>query len=158
MIQITGQNLIEKHRDYIGNLYIEKISLEKNESQLRKLRKSLVIEKGILDDKRSSKERLLDITKGKEELYQQYISEQLSIEKNIKIKELQERIKLNETRKELLEQYGCEYVDITISTQESRALEGRCLEVNKIIYAESKLGSLDLDSNPLSWPVSPGNG
>lgn len=157
MIQVTGQSLIEKHREYIGDLYIEKTSLEKNESQLRKLRKSLVIEKWILDDKRASKERLLEITKGKEELYQKYISDQLEIEKNIKIKELQERIKINETRKELLEQYGCEYVDITVSTQESRALEWRCLEVNKIIYAESQLQGLDVDSNPLSWPVSPGN-
>jgi len=123
MIQATGQSLIEKHRKFITSLYVEKTSLEKNENELKRLRKSLVLEKGILDDKRDSKARLLDITKGKQELYQKYIDEQLAIEKSIKVKELQERIKINESRKTLLEQYGCQYVDLSVSTEASRSLE-----------------------------------
>jgi murein DD-endopeptidase MepM/ murein hydrolase activator NlpD len=155
IIQVSWQKLIEKHRSFVSHLYVEKITLERNESELKRLRKTLMIEKSILDDKKAAKTRLLEITKGKEELYQKYISEQLAIEKNIKIKELQEQIKLNETKKQLLEKNGCEYVDISVSTLASRSLQGKCLDINKIIYAESKLGRLPLDSNPLSWPVSP---
>lgn len=158
IIQVSGQKLIEKHRSFISHLYVEKTNLERNENQIKKLRKALMIEKSTLDDKKAAKERLLEITKGKEELYQKYISEQLSIEKSIKVKELQEQIKLNETKKQLLEKNGCDFVDISVSTVESRSLEGKCLQINRILYAESKLRSLTLDANPLNWPISPSYG
>jgi len=63
VIQLTGQKLLEKHRDYISTLYIKKLELDKDEKKLKQLRKSGLLEKKILDDKRAAKNRILDITK-----------------------------------------------------------------------------------------------
>ena len=158
IIQLTWQKLIKKHRSYISKLYVKKLELSKDELKLKKLRKTSMLEKSILDDKKTAKNRLLEITEWKEDLYKKYIKEKLAIEKNIKLRELKERIKLNNTRGKLLKKYGCDFVDISKNTVESRALFGKCLDVNKIIYAESKLKDVDISDNPFSWPVKPYNG
>lgn len=155
VIQITGKKLIENHRNYISTLYVKQLELEKDELKLKQLRKSWMIEKWILDDKRAAKERILEITKWKEELYQKYIDDKLAIERNIKIQELKERIKLNNARDKLLEKYGCDFIDISQNPSDARMLSDDCYNINKIIYAESKLRDFDISTNPFLWPVSP---
>ncbi len=156
IIEVTGQQLIDQHRSYIKQLYLKKVALENEETSLKQLRKSLMLQKKVLDDKKALKQRLLDVSKWKEDLYQKYIADKLGIEKQIKIKELQERIKFNNTKKKLLEKYECEFIDLNIDTVFSRNLDGKCLEMNKIIFAEWKLASETLPSqNPLIWPILP---
>ncbi|NDK09481.1 peptidoglycan DD-metalloendopeptidase family protein [Candidatus Gracilibacteria bacterium] len=158
IIQLTGQQLIEKHRDFVSRLYVKKLELQESENQLKTLRKQGILERNILDDKRSSKQRILEITKGQEELYQKYISEQLELERDIKVKELKEQIKLNNTKKKLLEKYNCEFVDIQVQQTEFSALDEQCANINKIIFAESRLSGIPLENNPLDWPVNPSLG
>jgi hypothetical protein len=55
---------------------------------------------------------------------------------------LQEQIKLNNTKKKLLEKYSCEFVAITEKDRnpdELLELSEQCQDINKIIYAESRL-------------------
>ncbi len=156
IIEVTGQKLIDQHRSYIKQLYLKKVWLDNEETSLRQLRKSLMLQKKVLEDKKSLKQRLLDVSKWKEDLYQKYINDKIEIEKSLKIKELQEMIKFNDTKKQLLEKYGCEFIDLNIDTVFSRNLSWKCLEMNKIIYAEGKLATTSLPSdNPLIWPVLP---
>jgi murein DD-endopeptidase MepM/ murein hydrolase activator NlpD len=156
IIQVTGQQLLEQHRSYIGELYKKQIALKEDEQQLKALRKQGVIEKSILDDKKSQKERLLEVTKGQEELYKKYIAEKLEAERDIKVKELRERIALNNSKKKLLETYNCEFVDISNSNEESLlGLSQQCQEINKIIYAESRITGVSPWNNPFDWPVNP---
>lgn len=155
IIQVTGQQLIDKHRKYISTLYIKKLELQKLEDDLKALRKKWILEKNILDDKRSSKQRLLDITKWQETLYQKYIDEKLEVERDVKIKELREQIKLNNTKKKLLEKYNCEFVDVLWESPEFLNLSSQCQDINKIIYAESRISGIDVWNNPLEWPVQP---
>lgn len=155
IIQVTWKQLIDQHRKYVSQLYVKKIEMEKDEKNLRTLRKQWIIEKNILDDKRAAKERILVITKGQEDLYDKYIAEKLEAERDIKVKELQEQIKLNNTRKQLLEKYGCNFVDIATQSVEFWLLSQECQNINKIIYAESRLSGVKTWNNPLAWPVSP---
>lgn len=155
IIQLTGQQLIEKHRKYISSLYIKKLDLQKSEDDLKALRKIGVLEKNILDDKRAAKQRLLEVTKWQEELYSQYIEEKLEVEKGLKVKELKEQIKLNNTKKQLLEKYNCEFVDISVDIEAAFALSDQCLGINKIIYAESRLTGIPEINNPFDWPILP---
>jgi murein DD-endopeptidase MepM/ murein hydrolase activator NlpD len=155
IIQVTGQQLVDKHRKFITTLYIKKLDLRQLEDDLKILRKKGILEKNILDDKRASKQRLLDVTKGQEELYQKYIDEKLELERDVKVKELREQIKLNNTKKKLLEKYNCEFVDIQTDLLEFSDLSNQCQDINKIIYAESRLTGVDLWNNPLDWPVQP---
>lgn len=155
IIQLTGQQLIDKHRKYISTLYVKNIELEKQEDSLRGLRKAGILEKNILDDKRAAKERLLEVTKWQEELYKKYIDEKLEVERDVKVKELREQIKLNNTRKNLLDKYSCEFVDTSKDSLDFLNLSEQCQDINKIIYAESRLTGVPTWNNPLDWPIIP---
>lgn len=155
IIQLTGQQLIDKQRKFISELYIKNLDLQKSERDLKAMRKVAVLEKSSLDDKKEAKQRLLDITKGQESLYQKYIAEKLEVERDIKIKELREQMKLNNSKKELLEKYDCDFIDIGTQQAELETASDECQDINKIIYAESRLTQVDLEYNPLDWPISP---
>lgn len=155
IIQVTGQQLLQNHKKFVGELYMKKVELETSESDLIDLRKASILEKSILDEKKASKQRILDVTKWQEELYQKYVSEKVEAEKDIKIKELREKIQLNNTKKQLLEKYNCEFVDITQANTQLGLLSSQCQDINKIIYAESRISGVDSGNNPLDWPVSP---
>ncbi len=158
IIQTTGQRLLDNHRSYVSQLYVKQLELQNDEAKLKQLRKSGLMEKNLLDDKRASKERLLEITQGKEALYQKYIAEKLTIEKNIKMNELKEQMKLNNAREQLLEKYGCDFVDLSQDTVEAKTIQGECRDINKIIYAESRLREFDTSNNPFTWPINPVSG
>ena len=158
IMQVTGQQLVQKHRDFVSKLYIQKLELENSERNLKILRKAWIIEKNTLDDKRAAKQRLLDITKWQEELYQKYIADQLQIERDIKVKELTEQVALNNTKKKLLDKYGCDFVDIGNIDESSRGLSDTCVDINKIIFAESRITKTVVENNPFDWPVSPSRG
>jgi hypothetical protein len=63
IIQVTGKKLIDTHRKYVSELYLKKINLDKQERNLKKLRKLGIIEKKVLSDKKAFKERILKISK-----------------------------------------------------------------------------------------------
>ncbi len=158
IMQVTWQSLVQKHRDFVSKLYVQKLELQKTEKDLKAVRKAGIIEKNTLDDKRAAKQRLLDITKGQEELFKKYIEDQIEIERDIKVKELTEQIALNNTKKKLLEKHGCDFVDIWGAWDSQASLSDKCTDINKIIYAESRITKTVVENNPLDWPVSPARG
>lgn len=155
LIQVSGKKLIDTHRSLITQLYVKKIEMEKSEEKLRALRKQNILEKKILSDKRASKERLLTVTQSKESLYNKYIKEKLELERDVKVKELQQQIKLNNTKKELLKKYNCEFIDLSNNSVDLSGASNQCKNINKIIFAESRIAGVSTKNNPLSWPVLP---
>lgn len=156
VIQLTGQQLVEKHRGYVSRLYIKKLELEESQSELKALRRAGILQKKVLDDKKEAKEKLLDITKGQEDLYQKYIEEKLETERDLREKELTEEIALNNSRERLLGKHNCDFVDLKKESVASRGLSEKCLGINKIIHAEARLSSVERpENNPFDWPVTP---
>jgi hypothetical protein len=139
IIQITAKKLIDDHRRFVSDIYVKKIELEKKEVTLKKLRKSLIVQRSTLKDKKDFKERILEISKGKQSLYKKYIDDKMRLERNIQLKLIKEKIKFNVIKKNLLKDHGCEFVDVTKNSIELRTLSDKCFALNKIIYAESKL-------------------
>jgi murein DD-endopeptidase MepM/ murein hydrolase activator NlpD len=156
IIQVTWKKLIDNHRSYIAELYLKKVNLEKQEEDLKKLRKTWIIEKKILADKKTFKERILTVSKWQQSFYQKYVYDKLQIERSVQIKAFKEKIKFNGIRDDILEKYNCEFVDVSKNTAETRALTWKCLDINKMIYSESKLSSGDVDwYNFFDWPIDP---
>ncbi|MCH2188961.1 peptidoglycan DD-metalloendopeptidase family protein [Candidatus Gracilibacteria bacterium] len=156
IIQVTGQKLIEQHRQYVSDLYIKRISLEKQEDNLKKLRKLGIIESKSLQDKRDFQRNILEQSKGQDSLYQRYIDDKVEIEKQLKVKAFQEQLKLNSIRRKLLEKYNCDFVDLSEPSVQEGTLTDACLTLNKIIYSESQLESFSqLEQNIFAWPASP---
>lgn len=156
IIQVTWKKLIDNHRKYISELYLKKVQLDKQEANLKNLRKMWIIEKKILDDKKVYKERILEVSKWQQEFYQRYVYDKIAVEKRLQLKALVEKIKFDNVRKEILDKYGCEFVDVSQNTAETRALSWKCLEINKMIFSESQLDeAIDDWYNFLSWPIEP---
>lgn len=156
IIQVTWKKLIDNHRKYISELYMKKVQLDKQEIDLKKLRKMWIIEKKALDDKKIFKERILTMSKWQQSYYSKFVNEKLKVEKTLQMKVFQEKIRFNSIRDGILKKYNCTYVDISQNTAESRALTWKCLDINKMIYSESKLGNTSEDwINFFNWPVEP---
>jgi len=153
IIQVTWKKLIDNHKKYITDLYMNKVKLSKQESSLKTLRKMWIIQKKVLSDKKDYKKRILDISKWKQSFYKRYINDKLDIEKKLQLKSFKEKIKFNAIKDEILKKYNCKFVDVSRNTAESRALSWKCLNINKMILSESKLNkSSDIN---FSWPVKP---
>ncbi len=156
LIQMTWKKLIDKHRNYVNKLYIEKLDLEKQEENLKKLRKLWIIEKKELDDKKAFKERILEVSKWQQIFYEKFVKDKMDLEKKLQLEKFKQKIKFNAIKDQMLQKYNCQYVDITQNTAESRWLVGKCLDINKLIYSESKLQSTDEEKiNFFEWPVEP---
>ena len=158
IVEVTWKKLIDEHRKYVNEIYVKKVELEKQEINYKKLRKASIIEKKVLNDKKFFKEKILKEFKWKQVLYEKFIKDKIKIEQKVKIKQLKEKIKFNNVKNKLLNNYGCEFVDISKNTVKSRNLSARCLNLNKIIYSESQLKWFNtIWSNIFSWPVFPSN-
>ncbi len=156
LIQVAGNEIVEDHRFLVKKLYAQKIMLEKNENSLKSLRKSEIIERAILQDKQDFKERLLDASKWKQAEYEKFIQTKVDLERSVKIKSIQQKIKFKNLQNKLLEKHDCSFVDISQNSVEVRTLSEKCLNLNKIIYSESQLSDLDsLDWSLFSLPVIP---
>jgi len=156
MLELTWQKLIEKHRQYVWTMYVKKIELEINQRSLVTLRNHLIIEKKVLDEKKEFKKRILDMTKWKEDLYKKYIKDKIEIEKKMKLRQLKETIIFQNIKNKALKQNDCEYVDINKEEDKLYKMSNKCIELNKIIYWESKLQKLNyIGINPFKWPVTP---
>ncbi len=153
IIQIAWKKLIDNHKKYIAELYLKKVQLEKQEVKLKQLRKMGIIEKKILEDKKAFKERILKVSKWQQSFYEKYVYNKLEIEKKLKLKEFTEKIKFNRIRNKILEKYNCKFVDVSKNSAESRALSWKCLDINKMIYSESKLD--DEKNTTFKWPIFP---
>lgn len=156
IIQITWQELIESHKKLVAQLYIEKLELEKNELELKQLRKIAIIDRKVLSDKKEFKERLLTVSKWKQELYETFIQDKIDVEQKVKLQEFTEKVRFEKIQRDILEKYDCEFVDLSIPSNQSVELSDKCRGLNQVLYAEEKLQqSTSFTANFLDWPVSP---
>lgn len=156
ILQVAGQKMIEEHRKLVSDMYKKKLQLERQEDDLKRIRKIEILDRKILSDKKKFRERLLEVSRGKQKLYEKFVKDKIQAEKKIKLKAFQQKIKFDNIKGNLLQKYGCRFVDMWENTLESRTLTGKCLELNKILYAESQLKGFGTNaSNIFMWPISP---
>ena len=157
IIQVTWKKLIDNHRKYISDLYLNKIKLKRQELNLKSLRKMWIIQRKMLSDKKKYKERILTVSKWKQSYYSKYIKDKLKIERKLQLKSFKEKIRFNALRNDILKKYNCKFVDLSNEyTTEARSLSKKCLNINKMIYSEKKLDESWKKSNlNFIWPVEP---
>ena len=157
IIQIAGKRLIDKHKWYINNLYIEQISLKKSELESKRLRKQLIIQKWLMKQKKEFKEKLLKISKWKKQIYTKFIADKIETENKIRTKEFLAKATFRKNKKALLKSEGCYYVDFSKINSEKLKLTEKCRWLNTIIHIESQLKSFQRDDawNLLKWPIEP---
>lgn len=168
ILEVTGQQLIEKHRRLIKEMFVKKLDLERKTKSLKEMKSQELIKRKSQLEKRNFREKILAYTKWKEELFQQYIKDKIAVENRLKIKILQNKIKLKEQKKQILSKYNCDYIDenvlnnissLDLYIQETSSWSTNdCLELNKILIWEAKLSSFPVNTkNIFLWPISPSN-
>jgi len=156
LAQLAGANIVADHRKLVKDLYAQRIRLQRDEKSLKTLRKSEILEKWILQDKQSFKQRLLEASQGRQSEYAKFIQQKVDLERSLNIKSVQQKIKFKNIQKNLLDKHGCEFIDLSQEWVETRILSKKCLDLNKIIFSETKLKDLkQLEGSFFSWPIIP---
>lgn len=152
IIELTGRQLITRHRQLIKDLFVKKFAYEKWLKEFEWLKKEEEIEETMLAEKKELKWKLLDISKSKDQKYEEYIKERLSKEKTLSLKIIEEKLSLDEKEREVMTKYGC--------NTEEKENDEKCRELKKVLELESKLRNTILDTkwNVLNWPVLPEKG
>jgi murein DD-endopeptidase MepM/ murein hydrolase activator NlpD/GH24 family phage-related lysozyme (muramidase) len=108
----------------------------------------------------------LDFTQWKQELFEEYIQKKSEIDKNLKIKIIQNKVKLIQQKTQLLTKYDCKYIELdSINTSQEdifvdeesfswQTNEDNCITLNRILSSEAQLKPLWSERNPLLWPVN----
>lgn len=159
LIQITGKQLLDKHRTYLRELYVKRMELQNSMTELKGLRKQEIVTKKTLNDKKELQKKLVEVSKWEQAVYEEYIKNKIAIERELTQKQLKEQIKFEEIKEKILWDYNCEYVNVNVQTDAKEFLSEKCYDLNRAIYAESKLKDEEVTwVNFLSWPVAPVNG
>lgn len=168
ILDATGQMLIEKHRKLVKELFVRKLDLEKKNVQLKEDKKQELLKRKYQLERKEFRTKILEFTKGKQELFEQFIQDKMAIDKKLKIKIIQNKIKLRNQKVELLSKYKCNYIDENLLNSFSGAqidfeefgtgeTDAACIKLNKVLTAESKLKPF-LGTNFEFWPVNPSRG
>ncbi len=170
ILESAWQILVEKHRKLAKDLFVRNLNLKKEYSELKDQKKQELLKRKSQLEKKEFRQKILDFTKGKQELFEQFIMDKVEIDKKLKSRIIQNKIKLIKQKTELLGKYDCKYFDTnslnntqnTIEYDEEtfswKTNEDNCKTLNKILTAESQLKPLADVKNPLLWPVNPKKG
>lgn len=84
LVEIAGQNFIEKHRALVREYYEAKQQVQLQKQQRLAMRHALNKKTKELGEQKKYKEYLLEVTKGKEELYTKYIIDKMQVEGRVR--------------------------------------------------------------------------
>lgn len=167
IIEVTGQTLIEKHRKLIRQLFVKKLDYESKIEELKEYRRQETVNRKSILEKKDFREKILQYTNWKESMFEEFIKEKEKEEKQVQLRILQNKIVIKNQKQQLLSKYNCDYIDLdNLSVQDFYMMENiwstdsdySCVELNKILQAESQLKSFSWEvANVFSWPVAPLN-
>jgi murein DD-endopeptidase MepM/ murein hydrolase activator NlpD len=78
LVTLLGQKFVDEYRLLKKDYYVLRIQVEEERSQIDTLKKELELQKNLLESQRGERVRLIEITKGEEALYTEYIKAQQS--------------------------------------------------------------------------------
>ncbi|MDD5376856.1 MAG: peptidoglycan DD-metalloendopeptidase family protein [Candidatus Gracilibacteria bacterium] len=167
ILEMAGQNFIEVHRSLVKEYYYNKESIKKEKLANVRLRGQLVAKNRDISAQKQYKEQLLEVTKGQEALFNQYIASKQESEENIqgRLADISEEYTSVFTK--LGDKYQCNVVGEgsgkTVATSasgytftDSGTLLDSCSDLQKFYAAEKQLIDYPIDEtsqNPLIWPV-----
>ncbi len=156
VIEVTGQELIAKHRSLIKDLFLKKKDLESKKEDLANLRNEQLVQKKSLIQKKVIRQKILDITQGNSDKYVEYIKEKLESEKTFSLKLLQQKITYKNIKEDFLKDNKCPRVDLETGDI-TWDVTDRCRELSVVIKDEAALWTLEKDKsgNSFVWPIAP---
>lgn len=143
----TAVSLIERLDELTRELKVERKNLDKNRKALEGLKQQLTKEKKYLDLQKDSKQQLLKLTLGQEEIYKNLLEQTLEQQQGVvqEIKELNEAVKFIEARVKS----GLEF--------DPKSYENLLDKKTKALY-DFAIDTANLALGDFIWPVEPFKG
>lgn len=163
LIELSGQNLIEVHRNLIKEFYYNKEELKKEKLESLKLKADLITKNKNLELQKEYKKNLLEITKWQEALFNNYILEKQTREDKVKDKIEELNNNYYDVFNNIWNKYNCNFNFSSGAVSENQTIDNNdskdCKEIKQYFILEKKLrdtNEVDFNSsNPLNWPLEP---
>lgn len=159
ILEMAGQNFIEVHRNLVKEYYYNKESIKKEKIANIRLKNELVSRNKDLAAQKQYKEQILEVTRGQEALFNQYIATKQEKEENIQKRLTDISQEYTNVFARLGDKYKCDIIsDIPPSAaiSDSGASMNSCDDLKKFYAAEKQLLDSPIDDalqNPFLWPV-----
>ncbi|MDD2487813.1 MAG: peptidoglycan DD-metalloendopeptidase family protein [Candidatus Gracilibacteria bacterium] len=166
LIELSGQNLIEAHRDLVKEFYYNKEEIKKDKIESLRLKSQLVTKNSELESQKAYKQNLLEVTKGQEALFNRYIATKQEKENDVRNRIDSLNTDYMEVFNNIGNKYDCNFNFSSGSISESQSISDsdtpKCKEIKNYFILEKKLrenNDIDMNGqNPLIWPSDPANG
>lgn len=141
-----GQKFVEEYREMVREYYITSVKTKEEKRILEQLKKYLETQNLNYNAQKQEREKLLEITKGQEALYQEYLLAQQQAQKQITDAWKKATDDYQKTFETFLSQYNCAEDMTTTDCQRLRQFFANEAELSKSQYATGT-------ENILTWPV-----
>ncbi len=159
IVSELGEQFVHEYRELVRQQYVRQIQIQEQKKKIEDLRLSLLQKKIGLESQKAEKEKILEVTQGKEELYAEYVRGQQEAQKQIESYWQEATENYQQSLNDFLKAYGC---DETISNRklsqaEKDALSPKCKQVyaffeNEISLQESQYQ--EGTANIFTWPIT----
>lgn len=163
LVELSGQNLIETHRDLIKEFYYNKEEVKKEKIENLRLKSQLVTKNNDLESQKSYKENLLEVTKWQEALFNRYIAAKQDKEDDVKTRIDSLSNDYLDVFNNIWNKYNCNFNFSSGSVSDTQEINDsdtpKCKEIKNYFILEKKLrdnNDVNMNStNPLIWPATP---
>jgi hypothetical protein len=147
-----GQKFVNDYRLLVKQYYINTITIEDGIRHLTGLKQKLVIRIENISIQKSEREKLLEVTKGEEKKFEEYISAQIEAENTLSVAWKIAEMNYNDGLEKILKKSGCD----TISLKNSLEDQEKCVNIRLYFDAEKQLRQTEYSTgtvNIFTWPV-----
>lgn len=147
---LLGQKFVDEYRSLKKDYYLLNIELRDERDALQKMKAQLEQQKSLLESQRTERVRLLDITKGQEEIYQQYVKSQEVALASVEDAWRSAQDRYDKGLASVLSDAGCN------REKKTAELVKKCEGINQYFANERELKKTEFASgtaNIFEWPV-----
>jgi vacuolar-type H+-ATPase subunit H len=149
LVTILGQKFIDEFRALVKEYYLLGLRIADDENQLKELQSSLEKNSVSLELQKNERQKLLEITKGQEELFKNYIEASEKAKASVEDAWQKAEEKYQNSLSDLLKQNGCNKQKISPETLK------KCDEIREYFREQEELQKTHFatGSNILIWPI-----
>lgn len=147
-----GQKFIEEYRTSVREYYVHTVQTREEKAGLEALELALKKQLGTLEAQKQERERLLEIAKGEEAMFERYIAQQQEMQEQLEQAWQKAHEDYEASFNRFLAKYNCEETE-----DEEDAEVGECGRIRKFFHNEVELARSEYATgteNIFSWPVS----
>ncbi len=110
LLEATGRGYIERYRDLVAEYYYKKEALKEQKRDDLRMRAKLFTAQEDIELQRAHKQKILEITQGKEQIFEEYITKKIDAEAQARVKIQQVLDEYQSVYDDLEQRFGCENI------------------------------------------------